>query len=73
MVDRDEIKGLRVKVTLWPPETCAENLGVENTRLWIRGRVSNVDTGIEPVLFNNPEELIAILNKWNLIKWGVEP
>ena len=72
MEAREGNNGLTVKVNLWPAEECAQKFGVENTRLWITGVITSADTG-EAKHFKNPEELIAILDKWNLTKWGVEP
>jgi hypothetical protein len=68
---RPDNRGLTVKVNLWPPDKCAERFGVHDTRLWIRGVVTHGDSG-EPKHFNSPEELVVILNEWNIAKWGIE-
>lgn len=61
-------KGLTVKVNLWALEKYLEEFDAESARLWVKGMVTNADTG-ETKMFNDPGELITILGKWNVAKF----
>jgi hypothetical protein len=61
-------KGLTVKVNLWALEKYLYKFDSERARLWVKGMVTNADTG-ENKKFNDPGELITILGKWNVAKF----
>jgi hypothetical protein len=61
-------KGLTVKINLWALEKYLDDFDALKARLWIRGSVTNAETGAEKK-FNDPGELITILGKWNTAKF----
>ena len=61
-------KGLTVRVNLWALEKYITEFDSESARLWVKGMVTNADTG-ESKLFNDPGELITTLGKWNVVKF----
>ncbi|MFA6093550.1 MAG: hypothetical protein WC986_11425 [Elusimicrobiota bacterium] len=56
--------GLTVKVYLWPLTKEQENFDSERARLWIKGKVTDSETG-QVKNFNDAGELVSILGKWN--------
>ncbi len=65
---RRENKGLTARINLWALEKYVEDFNSEKARLWIRGSVTNAETG-EEKKFNDAGELLTILGKWNVAKF----
>jgi hypothetical protein len=61
-------KGLTVKVNLFALEKYVEHFSSKKARLWMRGVVTNAETG-DRKHFNDAGELITILGKWNSQKF----
>lgn len=60
-------KGLTVKINLWALDAYKDQFDAEMARLWIKGMITNADTG-ERKMFNDPGELVTTLGKWNVAK-----
>jgi hypothetical protein len=61
-------KGLTAKINFWALEKYIDNFDAETARLWVKGEITNAETG-ERKKFNDAGELITILGKWNVAKF----
>ena len=59
--------GLTVKLNLWPMSDRPEYFKSKMAHLWIRGTMTNADTG-KNRFFNDAGDLLSILGKWNAEK-----
>jgi hypothetical protein len=67
IIMRSDNKGLTVKINLWPVHDRPPHFNSKMARLWIRGTITNADTG-KNKFFNEAGELLSILGKWNAAK-----
>jgi hypothetical protein len=65
---RTDNTGLTVKINLWSLKQYLDNFNSEKARLWMKGQVTNAETGVVKK-FNDGGELISILGKWNTAKF----
>jgi hypothetical protein len=61
-------KGVTVRVNLFALEKHADGINARAARLWMKGKVTNTETG-DNKIFNDAGELISILGKWNAAKF----
>ncbi len=64
MSRRGDNKGLTVRINLWPLDGRPAEFKSKHARLWIRGKMTNVQTK-ETEMFNDAGKLISILGRWN--------
>jgi hypothetical protein len=63
-------KGLTVRVNLWSLESYMDEFDALRARMWVRGQVTNEQTG-ETKMFNDGGELLSTLGKWNATQLAV--